>query len=146
DLRRRGPGRGRARGGRGRREGRARLPARRRRRRRGAHAARGCGRPRPEGRRGDALVRLGVAAAVVEGVLVPGDVEVADGALVAAGLSPAGRGLAIPGLVDLQVNGYAGVDFASADAAGYRRAGEELLADGVTAYQPTVITAPEDEL
>ena len=91
-------------------------------------------------------MRLGVEAAVVDGVLVAGDVEVADGTLVAAGLSPAGRGLAIPGLVDLQVNGYAGVDFASADAAGYRRAGEALLADGVTAYRPTLITAPEDEL
>jgi len=91
-------------------------------------------------------VRLGVEAAVVDGALVAGDVEVADGTLVAAGLSPAGSGLAIPGLVDLQVNGYGGVDFASADAAGYRRAGEALLADGVTAYQPTLITAPEDQL
>ncbi len=91
-------------------------------------------------------MRLGVEAAVVEGVLVPGDVEVADGTVAAVGLSPRGRGTAIPGLVDLQVNGFGGVDFANADAAGYRRAGASLLEHGVTAYQPTLITAPEAEL
>ena len=57
-----------------------------------------------------------------------------------------GRGIAIPGLVDLQVNGIGGVDFASADLAGYRRAGEALLECGVTAFQPTLITAPEADL
>jgi len=92
-------------------------------------------------------VRLGVAAAVVDGVLLRGDVEVADGRIAAVGLNGAGgSGTAIPGLVDLQVNGFGGVDFASADTAAYRRAGETLLECGVTAYQPTLITAPEDEL
>ena len=32
-----------------------------------------------------------------------------------------------PGLVDLQVNGFGGVDFASADAAGYRPRGRGAL-------------------
>ena len=92
-------------------------------------------------------MRLGVAAAVVDGVLLRGDVEVADGRIAAVGLNGAGgSGTAIPGLVDLQVNGFGGVDFASADTAAYRRAGETLLECGVTAYQPTLITAPEDEL
>jgi N-acetylglucosamine-6-phosphate deacetylase len=92
-------------------------------------------------------VRLGVEAAIVEGELLPGDVEVADGRIVAVGLAPkVGGGIAAPGFVDLQVNGFGGVDFASADADGYRRAGEALLDTGVTAYQPTLITAPEDEL
>lgn len=92
-------------------------------------------------------MRLGVAAAVVEGVLVPGDVEVVDGAIAAVGLAPGSTtDLAAPGLVDLHVNGFAAVDFASADAGGYRRAGEALLATGVTAYRPTLISAPEDEL
>jgi N-acetylglucosamine-6-phosphate deacetylase len=92
-------------------------------------------------------MRLGVAAAIVEGVLVEGDVDVAGGRIAAVGLaSGGGSGTAVPGFVDLQVNGFAGVDFASADAAGYRRAGEALLATGVTAFQPTLITAPEDEL
>jgi N-acetylglucosamine-6-phosphate deacetylase len=92
-------------------------------------------------------MRLGVGAALVDGKLVPGDVDVADGHVAAVGLSSAnGKGIASPGFVDLQVNGFAGVDFFSADADGYRRAGESLLECGVTAYQPTFITSPEDEL
>src|SRR5205085_2700095 len=57
-----------------------------------------------------------------------------------------GRGIAAPGFVDLQVNGFAGVDFFAADAGGYRRAGEALLRTGVTAYQPTFITSTEEAL
>ena len=92
-------------------------------------------------------MRLGVEAAVVDGVLLRGDVEIADGRISALGLDGGGgRGFAIPGLIDLQVNGFGGVDFASADRAGYRRAGEALLECGITAFQPTLITAPEDEL
>ena len=69
--------------------------------------------------------RLGVEAALVGGSLVPGDVEIADGRVVEVGLnSTNGRGIAAHGFVDLQVNGFAGVDFFSADADGYRRAGE----------------------
>ena len=49
-----------------------------------------------------------------------------------------------PGFVDLQVNGFGGVDFLDADADGYRRAGEALLETGVTAYLPTLITSPEE--
>ena len=92
-------------------------------------------------------MRLGVGAALVDGTLVPGDVEVADGKIAAVGLESAnGSGIASPGFVDLQVNGFAGVDFFSADADGYRRAGKALLECGVTAYQPTFITSPEEEL
>jgi N-acetylglucosamine-6-phosphate deacetylase len=92
-------------------------------------------------------VRLGVGAALVAGSLVVGDVEIADGRISAVGLSSInGNGVAAPGFVDLQVNGFAGVDFFSADTRGYRRAGDALLKCGVTAYQPTFITSPEDEL
>jgi N-acetylglucosamine-6-phosphate deacetylase len=92
-------------------------------------------------------VRLGVEAALVGGRFVSGDVEVADGTIVAYGLaSPGGRGYAVPGFVDLQVNGFGGVDFLNADAAGYARAGDALLETGVTAYLPTLITSPPDEL
>jgi N-acetylglucosamine-6-phosphate deacetylase len=92
-------------------------------------------------------MKLGVEAALVDGQLVAGDVEVVDGLVVAVGLaSPNGRGLAVPGFVDLQVNGFGGVDFLDADAAGFRRAGEALLETGVTAYLPTLITAPEEQL
>ena len=92
-------------------------------------------------------MRLGVEAALVEGRVLPGDVEVVDGSIAAVGLAPVtGRGLAVPGFVDLQVNGFGGVDFLAADADAYARAGEALLRTGVTAFQPTLITAPEEEL
>jgi N-acetylglucosamine-6-phosphate deacetylase len=92
-------------------------------------------------------VRLGVEAAIVDGALLAGDVEIVDGRVMAVALSgDGGRGIAVPGFVDLQVNGFGGVDFASADSAAYRRAGEALLETGVTAFQPTFITAPEAEL
>ena len=92
-------------------------------------------------------MHLGVAAALVDGVFVPGDVEIAGGRVVALGAErPGGRGTAVPGFVDLQVNGFGGVDFLDADAAGYGRAGEALLQTGVTAYLPTLISSPEDEL
>jgi N-acetylglucosamine-6-phosphate deacetylase len=92
-------------------------------------------------------VKLGVEAALVSGSLVPGDVEVVDGRIARVGVaSPNGRGIAVPGFIDLQVNGFGGVDFLEADAEGYRRAGEALLETGVTGYLPTLITTPEDEL
>ena len=60
-------------------------------------------------------MRLDVQAALVRGELVPGDVEVDDGVVVAVGLPTTARGgVAVPGFVDLQVNGYGGVDFLSA--------------------------------
>ena len=90
-------------------------------------------------------MRLGVEAALVRGELVAGDVEVEDSRIVAVGLAGGPRGrVAIPGFVDLQVNGYGGVDFLSASSADYRRAGEALLLAGVTAYQPTFITSAEE--
>ncbi len=91
-------------------------------------------------------VRLGVGAALVEARLVPGDVEIADGDVVAVGLAPFGIGVAAPGFLDLQVNGFAGVDFLATDADGYRLVDEALAQTGVTAYLPTFITAAEDRL
>jgi N-acetylglucosamine-6-phosphate deacetylase len=99
--------------------------------------------------RGDHLktLRLGVEAALVRGELVRGDVALEDGHVARVGLSPSGkRGIAVPGFVDLQVNGFAGIDFLTASTADYEQAGEALLAAGVTAYQPTFITAPEEML
>ncbi|HEY2220456.1 N-acetylglucosamine-6-phosphate deacetylase [Actinomycetospora sp.] len=106
--------------------------------------------------------RLGVSAALVDGVLHAGDVAVADGVVDAVGL-PAARGgaIAVAGLVDVQCNGYAGVDLtalgdapddadapdtddaddAVAQVGRFRRA---VAADGVTAVVPTIITAAPD--
>jgi N-acetylglucosamine-6-phosphate deacetylase len=91
-------------------------------------------------------MRLGVEAALVDGAFVPGDIEIADGRVRRVGLGRPGRGLAVPGFVDLQVNGFAGVDLASADADGYARAGAALLETGTTAYQPTFTSAPEADM
>lgn len=52
----------------------------------------------------------------------------------------------VPGLVDLQVNGYKGVDFSSGSLTGedFIRACRELLEAGTTAFLPTIITSTED--
>lgn len=92
-------------------------------------------------------MKLGVASAVIGDTLVGGDVELDDGRIVRYGVAVGnGRGTAIPGLVDLQVNGFADVDFLRADGDGYRRAGAALLETGVTSYLPTFISAQEPEL
>ncbi|HEV7132267.1 MAG TPA: N-acetylglucosamine-6-phosphate deacetylase [Gaiellaceae bacterium] len=92
-------------------------------------------------------MRLGVEAALVRGELVGGDVEVEEGRITGVGLAGGTRGrIAVPGFVDLQVNGFAGVDFLAASIEDYARAGEALLQTGVTAYQPTFITAAESTL
>jgi N-acetylglucosamine-6-phosphate deacetylase len=85
--------------------------------------------------------RLGVAAALVDGTLVPGDVALRHGEIMAVGLSNPGTGIAIPGLVDAQINGYGGVDILDADVDEIIAMGGALLRDGVIAYQPTLITS-----
>jgi N-acetylglucosamine-6-phosphate deacetylase len=84
-----------------------------------------------------------VSAVLLGADLVPGDCSLDDdGRLDAVGLRPAPGGrLAVPGLVDLQVNGFDGVDLMGADAAQLRQVGRSLLRHGVTAYLPTLITA-----
>jgi N-acetylglucosamine-6-phosphate deacetylase len=87
-------------------------------------------------------MRLGVAAALVDGEVVAGDLEVAGGRIVSVGATPAGRsGLAVPGFVDVQVNGFAGVAVTGADQAGYRTLSTALAATGVTGYLATIPTA-----
>jgi N-acetylglucosamine-6-phosphate deacetylase len=89
--------------------------------------------------------RLGVRGAVVNGAYVPGDLEVVDGIVTRCGLPAGPRGHAVPGLVDLQVNGYGGADFNEADTEGCALALAALARVGVLAVQPTLITdAPEN--
>ena len=88
-------------------------------------------------------MRLGVAGAVIGGGYVPGDLEIEDGTLARSGLSPSGEGYAIPGLIDLQVNGYGGVDFNTATHDEFLEALRYLKRDGVFAVQPTIITDDE---
>jgi N-acetylglucosamine-6-phosphate deacetylase len=53
-----------------------------------------------------------------------------------------------PGLIDNQINGYAGVDFSGSDlsSAEVVRASKEIWKDGVTSFLPTVITGSHDRL
>ena len=89
-------------------------------------------------------VKLGVAAAVVDGSLVRGDVEIENGTIVAVGLAGGRSGIAIPGLVDLQVNGFRGIDLLHATGDEVEKLGVELARTGVLWYQPTLITAPAE--
>ncbi|MBX5470688.1 MAG: N-acetylglucosamine-6-phosphate deacetylase [Thermoleophilaceae bacterium] len=86
-------------------------------------------------------------AALVEGRRVDGDVSVADGVIAAVGLRPTGRrGIAVPGFVDVHVNGFGGVDFLTAGPDELRRAAVALAATGVVAFQPTFVSAPPPDL
>jgi N-acetylglucosamine-6-phosphate deacetylase len=87
-----------------------------------------------------------VRQALVDGALVDGDVEVTDDSITAVGLSPRGSGIAIPGLIDIQVNGYGGVDIGGADVDGLHHVGRTLAADGVLMYCPTIVTSPEADM
>jgi N-acetylglucosamine-6-phosphate deacetylase len=91
-------------------------------------------------------VRLGVQAVLVDGRLMLGDAAVEGGVVTAVGLEGGSGGIAVPGFVDLQVNGFAGVDFLGADAEGYAEAADMLLETGVTAFVPTFITSSEADL
>jgi N-acetylglucosamine-6-phosphate deacetylase len=83
-------------------------------------------------------------------VLEPGYVVTAGGRIVGTGQDrPPGppdleldTGVLVPGLVDLQVNGYFGVEMQAADPAGWATVIERLPATGCTAFLPTFITAP----
>jgi N-acetylglucosamine-6-phosphate deacetylase len=78
-------------------------------------------------------------------------VRIEDGvvAAVAAGSTDADPALWLaPGLVDIQVNGYAGHDVNAddVDAATVRRLVEAEWRQGVTAFCPTVVTGPEERI
>ncbi|WP_291048388.1 amidohydrolase family protein [Herbiconiux sp.] len=78
-------------------------------------------------------------------------VEIADGLITAVSRRPShDRSLPVlaPGLVDTQVNGYAGLDVNSDDVTPSTLAAltDRLRAVGVTTWVPTVITGPEERI
>jgi N-acetylglucosamine-6-phosphate deacetylase len=81
-----------------------------------------------------------------------GFVDITDGVIsrVGSGQQPADITLAdgylLPGFVDLQVNGFFGVEFQIADADAWARVMTRLPATGTTACVPTMITAPVGSL
>jgi N-acetylglucosamine-6-phosphate deacetylase len=99
----------------------------------------------------------GASARGLAPVLAPGYVAWQDGRITAVGAGqPPSRlgkpdvlladGVLLPGFVDLQVNGYFGVEFSMADAAGWTTVLGRLPATGTTALMPTVITSPFDQM
>jgi N-acetylglucosamine-6-phosphate deacetylase len=86
---------------------------------------------------------IGVRAALVDGQVVAGDVEVEAGVVAAVGIEPSfgATGLAVPGFVDAHINGIGGVDFLGDDEPDYAQARLALTATGVTAFAPTFVTA-----
>jgi N-acetylglucosamine-6-phosphate deacetylase len=88
---------------------------------------------------------VGVARALVAGQWVRGDVAVDDGRIDAVGVRPGGIGIAIPGFVDRQVNGFGGVDLRYADAERLAAAGVALAGTGVVAYLPTIASTGFDD-
>jgi N-acetylglucosamine-6-phosphate deacetylase len=87
-------------------------------------------------------------------VVEPGYVRVAGGrvAEVAGGAPPRfpdlalASGYLVPGLIDLQVNGYFGVNLPDVDAVGWARVVQRLPETGTTAFLPAFVTAPVGEL
>jgi N-acetylglucosamine-6-phosphate deacetylase len=78
-------------------------------------------------------------------------VEIADGLITAVSRRPShddSLPVLAPGLVDTQVNGYAGLDVNGDDVTPSTIAAltERLRAVGITTWMPTVITAPEERI
>src|SRR6266536_1504536 len=95
-----------------------------------------------------------VPASPGSGVLAPGYVALAGGFVTEVGQGQPPRapdlaldaGLLVPGLVDLQVNGYFGEELRTAGAAGWAAVASGLTGTGATSFLPTFITSPLDEL
>ena len=72
-------------------------------------------------------------------------VTIADGRIIGIDIEP-GRPHdvehVLPGFVDLQVNGIDDIDVAVADGTDWDRLDERLLAQGVTSWCPTLVSAP----
>ncbi|MDQ6697832.1 MAG: hypothetical protein M3Z46_10305, partial [Actinomycetota bacterium] len=80
-------------------------------------------------------------------VVAPGLVEVdATGRIVAveAATGPVEERTLVPGLVDLQVNGHEDIDVGHAQGPDWERLDALLIAQGVTAWCPTLVTMPLD--
>lgn len=95
------------------------------------------------------------AAAVVDVSvdLEPGWVEIDAGVIVGSGTGAPPRpadehhdAILAPGLIDAQINGAYGADFAAASDDEWERIVDGLATTGVTAIAPTFITAPVAEL
>jgi N-acetylglucosamine-6-phosphate deacetylase len=98
-------------------------------------------------------VRISARSAVVDGAVGPVTIRVDDRLITAVEphADPEAdlvldEGILTAGLVDIQINGAFGVDFAAADEADWDEVAARLPSTGVTSFQPTLITAPLPQL
>ena len=103
----------------------------------------------------DVPTRLSARVVVGGGtVYSPGVVSIRDDLIEAVGAFEDGSpdfdspdfDLLAPGFVDLQVNGIGRIDVARADGADWDHLGTALLAQGVTTWCPTLVTAPDIDI
>jgi N-acetylglucosamine-6-phosphate deacetylase len=88
---------------------------------------------------------VGAATVLTEsGPLSPGEVVVDQGLIVEvrAATGPVAHRVLAPGFVDLQMNGTGAVDVADADGDDWDVLDAALLAQGVTTWCPTLVSAP----
>src|SRR5215471_10621009 len=100
------------------------------------------------------IITASRTASGAHAVLAPGYVRCVDGRIASVGAgSPPGKpdlqlhdGVLVPGFVDLQVNGYFGVELAAADLADWQTVARRLAETGTTAFMPTFVTSPLDDM
>ena len=75
--------------------------------------------------------------AYIDNNWVDGGIKVTDNKLTSYGEAAGLEGMALPGFVDLQVNGHGGIDILKAkDVAEIRKLSRSLFESGVAAYLP----------
>jgi len=87
-------------------------------------------------------------------VLAPGYLICESGTITEVGAGPPpgpadvefATGFLLPGLVDLQVNGYFGIELGDAEPVGWAEVVRRLPETGTTAFLPTFITSPVEQL
>jgi N-acetylglucosamine-6-phosphate deacetylase len=88
---------------------------------------------------------IATSRAYINNEWVDGGIKVIDSKLTSYGEVAGQNGMAIPGYVDLQVNGHGGVDLLAAKSTDeIRKLSKSLYANGVVAYLPTLITGPKE--
>ena len=103
------------------------------------------------------MIKIGAEKALIGGSLKSALVEIDSGRISKILLSPTptemeaadyhlASGILSPGLIDLQINGCFGADFASATSIEWRLMRSSLAKHGVTSIAPTIITAPIAEM
>lgn len=90
--------------------------------------------------------RLGVGQWFDGHRLHRGDIELTGDLITAVGLPAGGDGIACPGYIDLQINGFRGTDALTTDVHGVATIASQLPATGVVAFALTLITAEVDDI